>query len=409
MNWYKKAEDSVSIKDIIWAIDGIIIEEEMITSDALMEAEQKITFNDYSLSKAAQVSSTKKYPLDHTSTSGYDSEKWVKKLLMNGYNTREIEKFTRLPLDYIKKIKSDIWDSPRHRMQDLEESLDPMILKFVERSRKEISSGFNLEKITPSRIASKLGGVAERHIVTVLSNNDMSISQLAKERWETMLQMIIKLIKNNFPVDNKPSSIKEVVILFQKEYGHKITLRTMDEIFKYGNLTTSRTHTSDALIFTAFKQFLLRKAIPLRKIKDLDPTILELHIDEFVEKTGHNFGFIKPLDKIKLKEMLMSKIQLRERALEQSENQQNLKNFDMYKHRSKIKQRLNENATLEQLLKEFPNFDKKEIINLYNNFSTQRYPIDLKETHPSFHLTDASYSRPLKTAKRRERRTIEKG
>jgi hypothetical protein len=384
MNWFKKSQKNITINDIIKAIDNIILKDNLITVEGLLDTRQKLGIDQQQISKAAQVVTDRLQGRNIPQETYELPSKQVIDLVNKGYKNKDISKITGFPEKEIKKIVKKMYPKLKDKTRYFQENLNPKIIDTTQSIHQRTMDDLTIGKISYKRISEEMGGVSIKHIKEVLKKNNIEINSLVRERQNLIEIKVVKIVEKNSTIFNNVAQIQKV---FKERHGLLIPTSSLNRILKYRNIITSRTNTSEALIYSAFKQFLNNSAISLKTVNNISPFKLGKIIDKFIIRVGENYGFESPMDKEKLKKMLMTKIQLRDRVLEQGKERQWLKNFSFYNSNKKnIKNLIDQGADIETLIREYPQIPPAQIKQFYHTYQLQYMPFTFDEDQLSYFL-----------------------
>ena len=383
MSWFKKAQKTnITINDIIWAIDEIILKEGLFTVEDLMNAERQLGYTSQEVAKAAQTT-TKKLQKGRSQTRRTTPlpSSTIQDLIEKGYKEPSISQMTGISLDEVKKIVKQRFPKVKNRTEYLKKHLNPKITDTTQDLHSKTMEDLSISKISTKRISEELGGVSEKYIAILLKANNMDIVKLVEERRNYISELIVNMVRT---MEN-PYALKNIQIKFKKEYNHSISSSSLNRILKYNNIVTSYTQTSAALIFTAFKVFLSSRGIEVHEIPNHPPEKITKILDQFITNYGPEYGFKRPMDQIKLKQLFMTKIQLRDRAIEQGKNRLWFKNVDIpFPVRKNISNLIDNGETVENIIQKLPEYDPNVIKQFYHAYQLQRGPVITDQNHPSY-------------------------
>jgi len=384
MNWYKQSQqNNITMDDIIWAIDDILLKEYDFSMNDLLEAEQRINYPQEEIAKAAQVKTRKiKRHTQNPATFQLPSKK-VEELTNKGFSDREISQQLGMPVEEVRRINKNLFPKLKDKQQHLHELNDKNVLNTTRKLTDDMRKDLSINNITVQQISDSLGGVSIGYIRKVLKDNNVDLFKLITDRKNVLSEMLVTVVNKM----KEPYTSKDIQETFKKRYNHLIPHATLDRMLKFKNLSTTKATTSSALIFTAFKRFLETRGV--KDINLIQPEKLSKIIDQFIIEVGPGYGFVKPMDQIKLKTLFMTKVQLRERVTEQKSNRSWLGDFNITQNDKKnIINLIKQEAPLESIISQFAKYDPNIIKQFYHTYQLQSGPVITDENHPSYFLTD---------------------
>jgi len=381
MNWYKKGQNNnITLDNIIWAIDEIIIKDNILTVEDYLEAEQRLGYSQQEILKAAQVKNKQRKGRQQTSNTQQLPSTRIKYLLDRGYSNKEISKKLKMPIEQVENVVYSLFPTVKQKKEHLRNLNDKNIKNTIE----DLNTN-SFEKITIPRISDELGGISVSYIKKFIINNDINLKKLANEREKRIAEMVVTLVKNMKTVKNA----EEIRLRFKKEHNHLLPKTNLSRILKYNNIITEQTHMKQNYMFTAFRLFLSQHGIDGAEILTVAPERLSKIIDNFTLEYGPEYGFIEPMDKIKLKQFLMAKIQLRDRSLAQGKNRLLFKDVNMpNKIKPYVINLIDQGVSIEDILRDraLKQYDKNIIKQFYHTYQLQRGPMIADESHPSYFI-----------------------
>ena len=386
MNWYKQSQSSeVTMDKIIWAIDDILLKEHDYAIEDLIAAEQRMGYSQEGVAKAAQATKTRRL-----NKRPRTEEQNLKHLIDMGYSNKYISNELDIPVDEVKKFVRELFPTKKDQTQYLKDINEEGILGMTDAFSEHMSEDVNAPIISFQKIADALGGMNPKYVEKTIKANGYQLDPLIEERIAKTEEMMVTVVKGM----KEPYTAKDIMREFEVQHDHKLSNTKLDRMLKYRNIVTKQTHTNQATLFTAFKRFLGTKAISIKDVPFHDPQKITKILDEFITLKGPAHGFTTPMDQMKLKQLFMTKIQLRDRVMEQGENRQWLQDFPNYANNAKIRNMLQQGATAEKLIRAFPKIKPEVLQQIFHTYQTQRSPMITDETHPSHFLTDRNEQYP---------------
>jgi hypothetical protein len=378
MSWYKQSQASdVSMDKIIWAIDDILLKEHDYTIEDLIAAEQRMGYSQVGVAKAAQATKTRR-----RSKKPKTEEQMMRHLIDQGYSNRNISNELDIPIEDVTEFVRELFPRKKDQSQYLKDINEEGILDMTDAFGEHMSEDINAPIISSQKIADALGGMNVEYVKKTLKANGVQLDPLVKERIAKTEEMMVSVVKGM----EEPYTVKDIQREFEAQHNHKLSGTKLDRMLKYRNIVTKQMHTNQAILFTAFKRFLGTKAIAVKDVPFHDPQKITKILDEFIVLKGPDHGFTTPMDQMKLKQLFMTKIQLRDRAMEQGENRQWLQDFPDYGSSSKIRNMLELGTTAEELIRAFPKIKPNVLQKLFHTYQTQRAPMMMDDTQPSYFL-----------------------
>jgi len=127
MNWYKYSQQSnITIDDVIWAIDDILLKTHDYTVEDLLAAEQRLGYSQ-DIAKAAQVKTRSPRTVKNRSKT-IDLPSRIKDLIEKNYTNKDISKILNLPLDQVKNVTKLMFPKLKEKAKYLSELNDQNIL-----------------------------------------------------------------------------------------------------------------------------------------------------------------------------------------------------------------------------------------------------------------------------------------
>ena len=343
MNWYKNIKISqitnrITIKNIRETIDSIILQDpEIITDQDIAEAFQRnnlmgVTQN--YMGKAAQTMAPSKYP---------------------------------------QKIKN-IFPSKEN-------------ISYTKQIEKEIAKNIGF-KITARTVANFLG-IDSNIVKKVLKEEETTLDELGFKRKKILEDKIVLLVDISSPFD----TYDKVAIAFENKYKYKINQSIVRRAMIYRNRSTSKAK-REGLIFIAFKSYLqdqmggsIETYMTKRKPGGDESFEVAKFIDRFLDRYGYEFGFESPIDKKMLKNLFMTKVQLRDATITEKElgkffNQY----FDNY-IRNQIVNLIQQGFSSDKIALKL-GLNSQEVNKFYQLYQTKNFPIDMSPQHPSSFVVD---------------------
>jgi len=323
MNWYKYSQQSnITIDDIIWAIDDILLKTHDYTVEDLLVAEQRLGYSQ-DIAKAAQVKTRGPRAVKNKSNTKSLSS-LILDLSRNAYTNREISNKLNIPIEQVTDVVKSEFPKLKDKQQYLGEEHDQNILGITDELHTNMMEDLSSDRITVDRISEALGGVSIRYIHKVLKDNNISLAELVAERVSKTEEMVVSVVQ---AMGEEPYSKRDVQTEFKRTYNHTLSIAAVNRALMYKNLSTYRMQTKEAQIFTAFKSFLGNSGISVSGANQAPVERIVKIIDNFIMRVGPEYGFVRPMSQMKIKEEFMTKLQLRERLEEQNRLQQSQQNI----------------------------------------------------------------------------------
>ena len=329
MNWYKKAQQ-ITIDNIIWAIDKIIAERYAFSEEELLQAFNRLSYNQEWISKAAQSTKTRKNPIGYSrSPTTYPllididpTDKEILSLFNMAFNPREIGLRMGMSTAKVSKILKKYFPSKKEQIDYLTKKYEKNILDVTQRKSDEMKKDFNIYAITIDDIAEELH-ISPKFVQTILNNNKIKLKKLLAERRDKIAELIVEIV-NSF---NVQPPIGDVVNLFYKRYNFKPSDRSIFSAMKLRN-AGAKARNDPSTILKAFTTFINNTVRGGVKSFINRPENLPVIIDKFFIDYGTHHGFAPPINKEVLRRMFMTKIQLRERIEENIRNKDKPRKYD---------------------------------------------------------------------------------
>jgi len=381
MNWYKKSQRKITIKDIIWAIDKIIIEQYDFSVEELQQASERLN-QPQEIAKAAQTVQTRKKPLNKyklpQNINPIDYK--VLDLLDRGISPGSIGKKLGLSTPEVTIILKKYFPNKKDQKKYLEEKYEKNILNRTRDLTDMMKKDFNIYSISPEQIAEELN-IEPKLVRKILIKNKISIQNLGTERRDRIAELIADIANNwrgNFKVN-------DIIDEFQKRYNFKPSTHSANSALKLRN-AGEQTKRDEASILKAFKIYVNDNIRGGAKIFISNPEKLPIIIDKFFNYYGKNFGFIPPMEQEMLKKMLMTKNQLRDMVEEIPTIGNNPSNYiSNDRLQKRVIELIEKQVPIEDIVKQ-TGITPENITNFYKVYITKRNPFIYNESHPSYFL-----------------------
>jgi len=156
---------------------------------------------------------------------------------------------------------------------------------------------------------------------------------------------------------------------------------------KLNNLGESNQN-SPKTILQAFTNYINGYVKGGRKALAQDPELLSRQIDNFFRRYGKSHGFIPPLEQGELKQMLMTKIQLRDKTMDRAEVGNSANYYVPSKPtRDQILVMMNNGVSVSQIA-QMTGEHPENIKNFYKAYQAKNEPISTDQSHPSYFLNN---------------------
>ena len=382
MNWYKKSQKNITVENIIWAIDKIFYEEYDFSMEELIQASQELGYNysQQSLPKAAQALGVKNKNITNLSIDPLTYK--ILELYDRAMNSREIAQTLGLTTPEVAKVLKEHIGSKFQQQQEWRKRHKKNILDTTRQLSNEMRKDLNVDLVTFKKIGAILN-LSPKFVSKILTENNISLSLLPKERKEKTARMIAE-IANNWEGD---ISVKQIVEKFNKRHNVRLSPTNTASLIKLYNLG-KKTQRDTLSIFTAFKSHARRAGIStLEKLVE-NPEKIPILLDNFFIEYGKNYGFITPVEKENLRKMLMTKIQIREKTTEQAELGSSFSNYvSDINLQNKIIELMEQNVPVNIISKQ-TGITPENIQNFYRLYKVKKSPIVTDESHPSYFLNN---------------------
>lgn len=316
MNWYKEAQKMPTMDDIVWAIDKLIAENYDFSVEELQQAFLENNYNK-SISKAAQTATlTKKVPLPYWVD---EDDEAVMELFELGYTNGDISKKLGISGKEISKILKKYFSSKDEQEEYLYKKHDQNIVDAYQNEEYEMEQDFNVNVFGVSfeKIANILG-ISSKYVSKTLKYNGLSLDKLSTDRKNRIGAAIAEIANDLGGV----FQIRDVQREFYKRHNFKLKDRSAFSAIKLLNLG-DKAQNDETTILKAFTIYINNHQQGGVKALEFLPDKIPVLIDGFFIEYGQNHGFPPPIQKEQLKNLLMTKIQLRERTEQNAINRNN--------------------------------------------------------------------------------------
>jgi len=392
MNWYKKAQSKdISLKDIIWAIDNIIIEQDLLTDEDFDIAIQNLGSGQEYVAKAAQTRVVPREKYDRK-TFSFPMEKVVLNLFNDGFSTSDIAKKTKLDLNSIGEILSKhIGKTKKQR--------EGYLTKKYKDPIKEVIENFDDRKIPDVYTIAKKLRIDYRLVRKVLNKSKISIRDLVRQRRERLAVVIVAIV-DEFEGTGKKVINRNITSEFKKRMGFSIGNTSVNRALARYNRRYSGGR-SDPIIQGVKHIFWSQKGVGidtyLDQYRGADKWIvIDRFIDEFVARYGNNFGYdvtkLKGKEELKKeirKKMFIDKIRVRDAISKQHEMGMGttLSDFINPKRHKEIIEYIGKGYSPEQISKA-TRIKEKAIRDFADLYNIKHFERGTDKSHPANFLTD---------------------
>ncbi|HUS51517.1 MAG TPA: hypothetical protein VMZ91_15210 [Candidatus Paceibacterota bacterium] len=377
MNWYKKAQQNMTLDNIILAIDNIILKNYQFSIEDLKVAGLRLNSRDMSLSKAAQK--IKESPFKVNLPTASNSHKKIMDLFYKGYSISQIASILNEKKENVGTVIKSFFPKKKDQQKELEKSKEKYLIeinKIIEHTME------TLEKVVSMKTIGEQLNIPSFFVKKILDDSNISLRQVSLDRKFKLEEMIVS-ISNDVSV---PSNKELIAEEFYQRFKRRISPTTVYLALLYRNIP-SQEKENPAHIYTAFKTFMTQQTGTGFIESVQNEGYLVKKIDEFIYRYGEFFGFVEPMEKQKLKELFMTKIQIRDRSIQQKDVGMYFKDYFNPAIQQKVHNLINNDIPIPYIAKQL-GLDINELKKYYQLYMIKKGPITMGEPHPSYFLTD---------------------
>ncbi len=322
MSWYKKAQKIPTMENINWAIDKIIAEQYDFSVEDLQMASQGISSEQGYMQVAAQVATMPKprtgYPRSSKTTrlpiGKNKTERKIIELFNRGMSTSQISKSLKIPSPKIALLLKKFFGSKTEQQEYLINRNEGDITDTTEELSEEMRGDFSIYEITVKQIGSELN-INPIFVQKILTKNNINLKLLQKERKEAIALNISKIVKDFRGV----FQIRDIIDEFKKRHNFNLSKTSANAAVKLGNLGIKNKNDPTTII-KAFNVYVSNHIRGGRKELVKNPQRVSNTIDRFFAEYGQKHGFMPPLEQSAMKDMLMTKLQIRDYTMDLTRN-----------------------------------------------------------------------------------------
>jgi len=339
MNWYKKAQQIPTMENINWAIDDLLLNEVLTDDDysniIINNMEQILQNKDENvvLPKAAQVATKSK------------------------------------PRRYNRPVNIPPISSPSKK--DIMEEI---------RNQTEV---MDLSNVINTKSIARVLNVSPRYVKRICDRNSIDLRQCAMKRRFYVEKIIIEFMSI---ISKNITSVKESYNLFSQKYNHKIKIKKFNLMLRYNNLMSNLQNKPEN-IYLAFEGFIRSEHTNSRQNMEVliqSGRINDL-LNKFLDYYGSAWGFETPIAKDMMHKFLMTKLQIRDKAIRNQELGQffNQTGVDVSKNQ-KLFSLIEKGVSPKDIAKQ-TGIDINQIKHFYDLYQNKKPPV-YDSSHPSYFL-----------------------
>lgn len=397
MSWFKKiSQKQITIYDIIKVVDKFILEEEglpkeLIMNSFLYEDSAQNTQQEY-YSKVAQVQTKSPYRVENDINQNLYEK--IKNLIGQGYSSNDISNFLNIDVNKINNIIRTIFPLKQQENRYRDEAIKKHRDSVKDIYTKEITE---YNELTKEIIAEKLN-VSPKIVASILKQyNNTSVPKIKEERQKYWIQEI----KNFIKINNK--NAKNITILHQmfvEKYQIKMRYNDFSYFIKL-SLSDKTFNKNRNQIIASLKYFIIvSNGLSVKKV--IESGKLGNIIDRFINKYKDFLNIVDEEDRVFMKNLLMTKIQLRDRMTELKDLNYflNKQIKDPQKNKGniilKIREMLREDIDTEEISQQ-TGVDIDDIERIKRIIEINETPLDYTEKHPSYFLQNREFGSEAKS------------
>jgi hypothetical protein len=379
MSWYKKSQQNISLNDITKSIDEIIVEN--ITEEDIKSAFIRNGFNisgtdnmEQSLQVAAQVKTkTQKptsIPFPATSSFPKSTQKHIINLLYKGIPTSKISREIGLDNKEVISFVKSIFPTKKDYDAFLKGYYSHRVKDILE--EKEYKTDIST-LISGENIAKKLG-VPKSLIMKILNENGISLNEYVLERKFYIEDKVVEFVKS---LPSPPPNIKkawELMIIRMPEFK-KLRYEVFRVALSFRNELGEWAKGSNT-VFKAFKDFLQQRTNNKNTLgKMIAEGRIPGYVDDFINRYGKHFGFVKPVEKEMLKKLIITKVELQRRTEQYVDMGKFYNQYASGVELTKITNLLKQERSPQEIAR-ILQIDLRKVLNIYQLYEIKNSPIE---------------------------------